>query len=99
MTAASLISELTSSQSHKIRGVSEIAIIMEVLGRRLSRTGVLHLLEEKTASQKEWSTLCGRKIPTELTLPAEKFDGGDICCSVCIMMQQRQLNLKVPLKL
>lgn len=72
---------------------------MEVLGRRLSRTGVLHLLENKMQLQKDWLTLCGRKIPTETTLPAEVFDGGDICCGVCVMMQQRQLNLKVPLKL
>lgn len=57
------------------------------------------MVENKTRPQKEWSTLCGRKIPTELTLPAEVFDGGDICCGVCVMMQQRQLNLKVPLRL
>jgi len=71
---------------------------MEVLGRRLSRSGVLHLLENKKPIQKDWLTLCGRKIPTETTLPAEVFDGGDICCGVCVMMQQR-LKLKVPLRL
>lgn len=72
--------------------------MQEVLGRRVSRSGVLHLVEDKTQFQKEWSTLCGRKIPTETTLPAEKFDGGDICCSVCVTMQQQRLNLKVCMK-
>jgi hypothetical protein len=67
---------------------------MKVLGRRLSRTGVLHLVVEKTQFQREWATLCGRKIPTETTLPTEKFDGCDTCCGVCVMMQQRRLNLK-----
>jgi hypothetical protein len=72
---------------------------MEVLGRRLSRTGVLHLLEDKTEFQREWATLCGRKIPTATTLAAEKFDGCDTRCGVCLMMQQRRLNLKVCIKL
>lgn len=72
---------------------------MEVLGKRISRSGVLHLVEDKNSNHQDWLTLCGRKIPTETTLPTEAFDGGDICCNVCVMMQQRQLNLKVSLKL
>ena len=64
--------------------------MQEVLGRRVSRLGALHLVEGKNSTQQDWLTLCGRKIPLTTVLIPEKFKGGRACCSVCIIMENRK---------
>jgi hypothetical protein len=65
---------------------------MDVLGRRMSRSGVLHLIQNETENQGDWITVCGRKINRSYALPTETFDGGDKCCAAC-KYKRREVKL------
>ena len=61
---------------------------MDVLGRRISENGVLHLMDREKPGEATWLTLCGRKIHATNALPSQKFDERENCCTVCVQMQR-----------
>ena len=61
---------------------------MDVLARRMSENGVLHLMDSEDSRSQTWFTLCGRKIRAIHALPLQKFDAGENCCTVCVRMQR-----------
>ncbi|MEH1916804.1 hypothetical protein [Nostoc sp.] len=61
---------------------------MEVLGRRISENGVLHLMDGEKADQETWLTLCGRHNRTTNALPLQKFEANENCCTVCVKMRR-----------
>ncbi|BBD66528.1 hypothetical protein NIES4072_62020 [Nostoc commune NIES-4072] len=61
---------------------------MEVLGRQISKNGVLHLMDNENPRSQTWLTVCGRKIRATHALPLQKFDAGENCCTVCVRMQR-----------
>ncbi|MBX9255378.1 hypothetical protein H1Q63_15765 [Desmonostoc muscorum CCALA 125] len=65
---------------------------MDLLGRRISQHGVLHLMENENCRRQVWLTLCGRKIRASSALPLERFAGDD-CCTVCARMQRSNESL------
>ncbi|MFN6538633.1 MAG: hypothetical protein RM021_020095 [Nostoc sp. EkiNYC01] len=65
---------------------------MDVLGRRMSEHGALHLMESEDRRRKVWLTLCGRKMRPSSALPLERFVGDD-CCTVCARMKRSNESL------
>jgi hypothetical protein len=61
---------------------------MEVLGRQISQSGVLHLMDKQEPLEQTWFTLCGRKIRATHALRLQKFDASENCCTVCVRMQR-----------
>ncbi len=61
---------------------------MDVLGRRMSQNGVVHLIDSEESRSQTWFTLCGRKIRAAHALPLQKFDASENCCTVCVRMQR-----------
>ncbi len=73
-------------------GLKRGVLGMDVLGRRISQHGALHLMESEKPRQRIWLTLCGRKIRASQALPLERFAGND-CCTVCARMQRSNESL------
>ncbi|MBW4672813.1 MAG: hypothetical protein KME52_01870 [Desmonostoc geniculatum HA4340-LM1] len=65
---------------------------MDVLARRISQHGALHLMENEDRRRQVWLTLCGRKIRASQALSAERFAGDD-CCTVCARMKRSNESL------
>jgi hypothetical protein len=65
-----------------------------LLGRQMSSSGVVHLVEEKPG-KKTWLTVCGRKIQVAHALPLQNFTS-DNCCSVCKQMQRSHKDIQFP---
>ncbi|MEH1928816.1 hypothetical protein [Nostoc sp.] len=61
---------------------------MDVLGRRISENGVLHLMDSENPRSQIWLTVCGRRIRASHALPLQKFDVAENCCTVCVRMQR-----------
>jgi hypothetical protein len=61
---------------------------MEVLGRQISQSGALHLMDSEESRSQTWLTLCGRKIRAAHALPLQKFDASENCCTVCVKMRR-----------
>lgn len=66
----------------------------ELLGRQMSSTGVVHLVEERP-NTKTWLTICGRKIRVAHALPLQSFTNGNRC-AVCSQMQRSLKNIQFP---
>ena len=64
--------------------------MQRTLGRRVSRSGALHLVEGRNSTQQDWMTLCGRRISFTTVLISEEFESGQGCCNVCIIMSNRK---------
>lgn len=68
--------------------------VMQLIGKRLSPTGTIHLLDNPSPNKSTWFTLCGRKLRRNYALADETFDSGSECCNCCIYQSRKIIARK-----